>query len=438
MGLRPSVNNDHNNSRVAGDSQASSSSMSPTSNESVQQQEVSKGNTSSSTSSASSTIQTQREAWTVRGQLLLNFHHAISRAINSPEMSRKCLQIAADIPHNEGVPPQQQQLVPLTKHASKEEITSTAHQSISDQYSAEAALIVENKSKRDATVRNKSIALGLFSFVTLRSGRGLSSWVRKSMAANSSGRLYQFDRMRNGKNIESTATNAAAATVALQQQPSKLRKFLGVAFDATISTSITLLSGTFLFMPRPSSYIEDMSKLPLVEGKSVYAEMVCPPLLKEYRRVLEQYGGRWPIMGTASNAETDNRAQQCEGGNPQLTQEDVSLNVIRTFVENCSKRSKYERALLEERNALSSFDDNNHHQSIVSRMMRRTSNGSNCDKYDSSSMGGDTLRKKTKLGTVSIPSPGVPDDISVNLDQDVLSLVADCDRDEADDGNTQS
>lgn len=409
--------------------------MSPTNNDSTQHSP----STSSTSAPSTAAAEPQREAWTVRGQLLLNFHHAISRAINSPEMSRKCSQIAADMSRNEEMASQQPPAgVNHVDAASKipspstsaTNTTATAAHSMADQYSAEAALIVENKSKRDTTVRNKSIALGLFSFVTLRSGRGLTSWVRKSIAKNnSSGKSYQFDRMLNGKNVESSATAAAAGVVALKQQPSNLRKFFQFSFDATISTSITLLSGTFLFMPRPSSYVEDMSKLPLVEGKSVYAEMVCPPLLKEYRRVLEQYGGRWPVMGATSTAASDKKVGQGEGGTPQLTQEDVSLNVIRAFVENCSKRSKYERALLEERNALGTIDSNNHHQSTVSRIMRRINTGTS----ESSSMGGSMLRNETKLGTVSIPSPGVPEDIPVDLDQEVFSLVAPDDKEGADD-----
>jgi hypothetical protein len=200
--------------------------------------------------------------------------------------------------------------------------------SMAEQYGAEAAMIVENKSKRDAVVRNKAVALGLFSFVAMRSGRGLSALVRRSIAANSGRAAYQLDAI---------PTQAASPAASGMKRPGKFRRFFSLALDATISTSITLLSGTFLFMPRPSAYMEDMSKLPLVEGKSVYAEMVCPPLLKEYRRVVEHYGGRWPVRGaTSSDGVTDDASSE------QLTQEDVSLNVIRKFVENCYKRSKYE------------------------------------------------------------------------------------------------
>lgn len=269
-----------------------------------------------------------REAWTVRGQLLLNFHHVISRAINSPEMARKCSQIGEEMMRG-GV---------VGKAAEHDDAT------MAQQYGAEAALIVENKSKRDAVVRNKAVALGLFSFVAMRGGRGLSSLVRRSIAANSGRAAYQLDDI---------PTQAASTAAPGMKRIGKIRRFLGLALDATISTSIALLSGTFLFMPRPSAYMEDMSKLPLVEGKSVYAEIVCPPLLKEYRHVLEQYGGRWPVRGATASDESR------EGGNDgatndassqqQLTQEDVSLNVIRKFVENCYKRSIYEVSVLDAR-----------------------------------------------------------------------------------------
>ena len=87
-----------------------------------------------------------------------------------------------------------------------------------------------------------------------------------------------------------------------------------------------------------------------------------------------------------------------------------------------------QRALVQEQNALSGIDSNNH-QTTVSRIMRRITNRSNNHNSESSSssssMGGTILRKETKLGTVSIPSPGVPGDISVNLDQEVFSHVSD-------------
>jgi hypothetical protein len=168
---------------------------------------------------------------------------------------------------------------------------------------------------------------------------------------------------------------------------------------------MTVLSGTFLFTPRPSAYIEDMSKLPLVEGKSVYAEVVCPPLLNEYKRTMEQYDGRWPVMtrgveGSSSSSSSSSSSPAATvaatANSPTLTQEDVSLNIIRKFAENCSKRIKYERAILEEQNALD-----------------------------------EQKKRKLKLGTVLIPRP-VPEDVKVNIDEDVFFLVDD---DVAEDGS---
>lgn len=318
---------------------------------------------SSSKSTNDTPTISQREAWTVRGQLLLNFHHIISRAINSPEMVRACSQIGEDMMRGGGIG----------------KTTALSQPSMAEEYSAEAALIVENKSKRDAVVRNKSLALGLFSFITIRGGRGFSALVRRSITTKNGTAGYQLDGVSPVREMNT--------------QPSKLRRSLSIGLDVIVSTSITLLSGTFIFMPRPSVYLEDMSKLPLVEGKSVYAEMVCPPLLQEYRRVLEQYGGRWPVR-TPNASDHDSTKP--------LTQEDVSLNVMRNFVKNCYKRSVYENALLEERNALSMNENNQ--ESAMSRLLKRS-----------------TIR----VGTVFIPSPGIMEDLPVNLDEDVLSLVPD-------------
>jgi hypothetical protein len=340
-------------------------------------------------------------------------------------MIRKCAQIAEDMSRSEeemggqpSLPPVNKQTVdiqPATNinqvvqsSSSSSSSSTTHHHSMAEEYGAEAALIIENKERRDATVRNKSLALGIFSFVALRSGRGLTSWMRRAIATRAS-RPYQFDGMAS-KDIHSSASSTITTAAAAGQlnQPSKLRRFFRLTFDITLSTSITLFSGTFLFMPKPSAYIEDMSKLPLVEGKSVYAEMVCPPLLKEYRRVLEQYGGHWPVMmGSKRKQENNNEGQ--------MTQEDVSLNIIRTFVENCSKRSKYERALVEERNALNLQSNEQQSSSAVSRLMRRLTQRSKMDNEVDNN----------KLGTVSIPSPGVPENITVDVDQDVYALATD-------------
>merc|ERR1711957_167939 len=103
----------------------------------------------------------------------------------------------------------------------------------------------------------------------------------------------------------------------------------------------------------------------------------------EHRHVLEQYGGRWPVPGATTSKAEDSK----------LTQEDVSLNVIRNFVENCSKRSKYERALLDERRALNL--DRNQPSSTVSRFMT----GIGRMKIDNSASIGDALScEANKLG----------------------------------------
>ena len=312
MGLRPQRR--PSAKKGEGDSISSGAQTTSASSQGNQNNEGNQNNNDSGSSPP-----TTREAWTARGQLLLNFHHAISRAINSPEMIRKCNQIAEVMSRSNNEESNAQQL---------------SHPTVAEEYSAEAALIVENKSKRDADVRNKSLAVGLFSFVALRSGRGLSSWMRKAIA----NRRYQFDKVPATGSANHLMQKNAESAGALKQ-PSKLRRFLRLAIDATISTSITLLSGAYIFMPQPTAYIEDMSKLPLVEGKSAYAEIVCPPLLQEYRRTLMQYGS-WPIRGAGSDFDSSDNEEQ-EGD----TQEDVSLNIIRKFVENCTKRSKYEVSL---------------------------------------------------------------------------------------------
>jgi hypothetical protein len=75
---------------------------------------------------------------------------------------------------------------------------------------------------------------------------------------------------------------------------------------------------------------------------------------------------------------------------------------MRNFVKNCYKRSVYENALLDERNALSMNENNQ--ESAMSRLLKRS-----------------TIR----VGTVFIPSPGIPEDLPVNLDEDILTVLPD-------------
>mmetsp|Transcript_14835 Transcript_14835/g.21996 ORF Transcript_14835/g.21996 Transcript_14835/m.21996 type:complete len:372 (-) Transcript_14835:67-1182(-) len=319
-------------------------------------------------STATTTETLQRDAWTARGKLLLQFHDAISRAINSPEMKQKCSEVASYM-------------------STKEEPEESSP--VNNEYDAEATLIVQNKHKRDNDVRDKAVAVGFCTFALLRGVPIVRNVVARRMASAS---RYKFEAASSQRRNISRTTMQKSTQQPASGSPSRLRKFLRLTLDVTISAAMTVLSGTFLFTPRPSAYIEDMSKLPLVEGKSVYAEVVCPPLLNEYKRTMEQYGGRWPVMtrgveGSSSSSSSPDATVATTANSPTLTQEDVSLNIIRKFAENCSKRVKYERAILEEQNALDE-------------------------------------QKKRKLGTVLIPRP-VPEDVKVNIDEDVFFLVDD-------------
>ena len=369
MGLRPSrKKTQHNNGDdlVAHTSVASSASITEATEDS-----------SSNNSSSNSSNTLQREAWTARAKLLLNFHNAISRAINSPEMKQKCAEVASFMS------------------------SETAEEgSINHDYDDEATLIVQNKHKRDTDVRDRALAVGFCTFALLRGVPLMRNAIVKHVSA---ARKYKFESTTQS----SASTSSQTASHELQQQqnaqtnqPSRLRKFLRLALDATISTAMTFLSGTFLFTPRPSAYIEDMSKLPLVAGKSLYAEVVCPPLLNEYKRTMEEFGGRWPVMTRSSTSSSAAGVAATGNKTPTLTQEDVSLNIIRKFAENCSKRIKYEHALQDEQNALTTSDKD----------------GDNIQ----------TKKKKKKLGTIFLPT-GVPEDVTVNIDEDIFFLDYDAD-----------
>merc|ERR1712007_343517 len=125
---------------------------------------------------------------------------------------------------------------------------------------------------------------------------------------------------------------------------------------------------------------------------------------------MEQFGGTWPVSMSSSTPTSSNSDVKKKNENDiKLTQEDVSLNIIRKFVENCSKRSKYERALLEERNA---FNNEEGGSSAVSRMMRRITgrdNNTTAEVVHNVQLEDKRVedkqkkiqRRKTRLGTVS-------------------------------------
>ena len=387
MGLRPSRKKTQPNTTVKAENEVNNSDKNDddvvSNNSGASSSSIAATEESSTSNNINNTL--QREAWSARGKLLLNFHNAISRAINSPEMKQKCSEVASFMSE-----------------------TAEESSSMNHDYDDEATLIVQNKHKRDTDVRDKALAVGFFTFALLRGVPMIRNAVARRMSA---ARKYKFETTSSSSSAAATTTTQTVSHELQQQQqstrqpgPSRLRKFLRLALDATISTAMTLLSGTFLFTPRQSAYIEDMSKLPLVAGKSVYAEVVCPPLLNEYKRTMEQFGGRWPVMtrgpsysssssGAAAAASAAAATATANVDSPKLTQEDVSLNIIRTFAENCSRRILYERALQDEQNALNAVD-NDHERK----------------------------EKKLKLGTVFIPRPGVPEDIKVNIDEDVFFL----------------
>ena len=101
------------------------------------------------------------------------------------------------------------------------------------------------------------------------------------------------------------------------------------------------------------------------------------------------------------------------------------INIVLFYCSYCTRQ----RALLEERNALASSFDNDNQESTVSRLMNRITRGDDDTDTDSNSSSersdyyDTTKHDVTKIGTVPIPSPGVPESISVNVDQDVFTLV---------------
>ena len=203
------------------------------------------------------------------------------------------------------------------------------------------------------------IVIGLGSFVFLRSGPRLISryLLNRSRGTGSnsggSGNMpggYQFD-------INKTTTNHQPPQM-IQPPESKKRPgflFRVVKFSLDVFVSMSLGAWGSVLFTDSKKLMNDLSDIPLVEGRSLVSEELCTDFIDVYKAIPKK---TWDIY--------DNKS--------------VPLDAISNFVKNCLRRQMVEKEILDEKRAFGSFG-------IV---------GSE-DKH------------------VDIPSPGVPRDLDVEI-----------------------
>ncbi len=198
----------------------------------------------------------------------------------------------------------------------------------------------------------KGIVLGVFTFFLLRRGpRHFQKYMLQRQQATSttttsksSNSGYQLDPIHHTSKDPFQKTNASTDN---EKGPGILLRSIKFCLDSFVSLSMAAY-GSIIFTDQ-NQMIQDLSEVPLIEGRSLISDELCSDFIQVYRQTPKH-------VFEANN--------------------DIMMKSIRNFVLNCAKRQTYEREL--QQWGMTSNSNNNH---------------------------------------ISIPSPGVPHDISVNFDE---------------------
>ncbi len=199
------------------------------------------------------------------------------------------------------------------------------------------------------------IAMGIGSFVFLRAGpkmlsRYLINKSRKSgnMPPGSGG--YQFDIAAKGKSQKQRMMQPPPNVDG--RKPSFLFRTLKLGLDIFVSVSLATW-GSLIFTDA-KKLMDDLSDIPLVQGRSLISEELCDDFIDVYKAIPKKTWDKYD-------------------------EKSVPLDAITNFVKNCLRRQIVEKEILDQKRAFGSFGiDAN-------------------EKY------------------VEIPSPGVPRDLDVEI-----------------------
>jgi hypothetical protein len=127
------------------------------------------------------------------------------------------------------------------------------------------------------------------------------------------------DNMNMGKHPSSYQKNALLSNL------STLPVDLAISLLVGISTSI--------FLTRPEDLLQDVSKAPLLQGKSVLREELCPPFIREMEQINRGYHTYTP-----SNADEKKQIVSFQDlWKDENIGDFATLKAIRDFVANCHR-----------------------------------------------------------------------------------------------------
>lgn len=119
-----------------------------------------------------------------------------------------------------------------------------------------------------------------------------------------------------------------------------------------VDMALSMLVGisTTVFLTSPSNLMADLSRAPLLEGRSALAEELCAPFAQEVERVNAAYHTYTPY--DANNDGADAPAQRRAVSYSELWRDENlgdfdGLRAVRDFVCNCRARERVARRLVE-------------------------------------------------------------------------------------------
>jgi len=228
------------------------------------------------------------------------------------------------------------------------------------------------------------IACGLFAFGLLRSGPSLMQrYLNRSRlrgggsssggGGNNAVGGYTFDRPTAGTGVDSSSSGSGSGSI---RKGGFFLKTLKLGLDLALSLVISAY-GSLLFVDR-KKLMDDMSKIPLVEGRSLVSDELCDEFVNVYRIIPKQ---TWDKYQGKSDA----------------------LDAIGGFVKNCIRREIVEKELLDKRRGFGIY-----------QQVQDDHDGTDDNDDDGDGYGEKEL--KIRKRHVNIPSPGVSPDIPVSIE----------------------
>ena len=212
----------------------------------------------------------------------------------------------------------------------------------------------------------KGIVLGVFTFFLLRRGpRYFQKYMLQrqqtttSSTSASKSSSYQLDPIHQTTKDPFKKTTNASSTTTNSNNGPGI-VLRSIKFCLDSFVSLSMAAYGSIIFTDPNQMMQELSEVPLIEGRSLISDELCTDFIQLYRQTPNKHS--------------------FEGDNT-----DISMICIRNFVYNCVKRQTYERDLQQFGMTPSNSNNNNIH--------------------------------------ISIPPPGVPYDIPVNMDESTLTTI---------------